>query len=228
MTQIFAFRCKLQAWFNTNTWLILDAYFKTNHLACAHKRSLNVIKHTFALTAKCSAQGKQSPIVDRAKTCRCLERVYMRGITWGLSSFIIIVSNPRWHTNSLVRHNCQQHNIRNWIVGPHTFTSGSKKMIEYSQSWSYLGKNTMSSFCQLCKALAFLQLHVVMQYVTLSMSIGKSQIDWSQLLKKAIQLERDREEEGNKLMEVSGYTRKYEKTNYFWILNIFNIFSDHP
>lgn len=92
-------------------------------------------------------------MIDCAEMCSCLEEVFMRRITWRLSFFIIIAAecfHPRWHTNSLVWHSCQQHNIRNWTVGLHTFTSGSK-MIASSQSWSYLGKNRMSSFWWLCK-----------------------------------------------------------------------------
>lgn len=53
----------------------------------------------------------------------------MSGITWRLSFFIIIAAesfHPRWHTHSLACRSCQQHNIRNWIVGLRTFTSGSK------------------------------------------------------------------------------------------------------
>lgn len=104
-------------------------------------------------SAKHSTLHKHRLIVDWAETCRCLERVYMRGITWRLSFFIIIAAesfHPRWHTNSLAWHSCQQHNIRNWIVGLRTFTSGSK-MIASSQSWSYLDENRVSSFWRLCK-----------------------------------------------------------------------------
>lgn len=105
---------------------------------------------------------KQKRMIDWAEMCSSLE-VFMRRITWSLSFFIIIAAecfHPRWRTNSLVWHSCQQHNIRNWTVGLHTFTSGSK-MIASSQSWSCLDKNRMSSFWWLCKlAYCFFICHI--------------------------------------------------------------------
>lgn len=118
-------------------------------------------------------QWKQWLIVDWAETCRCSEWVYMRGITWRLSFFIIIAAesfHPRWRTNSLAWHSCQQHNIRNWIAGLRTFTSGSKMIASPPKLILFRREQGVLILAVVQTGLVFL--HLSYYTMNLGMSLG--------------------------------------------------------
>lgn len=114
--------------------------------------------------ATCKTQStlhKQRVIVDWAETCRCLQRVYMRGITWRLSLFIIIAAesfHPRWLANSLAWHSCRRHNIRNLIVWLCKFRSGSKNDSIVPKLILFRGEQAVLILTAVQTGLVFLQL----------------------------------------------------------------------
>lgn len=123
--------------------------------------------------ATCKTQitlHKQRVIVDWAETCRCLQRVYMRGITWRLSLFIIIAAesfHPRWLANSLAWHSCRRHNIRNLIVWLCKFTSGSKNDSIVPKLILFRGEQAVLILTAVQTGLVFLQL----SYYTMNLVI---------------------------------------------------------